>query len=285
MSEKFGRNYSLLVETTTGETITITLPFTVEFNIVRNTFSSANSASIRILNLSEKNRNKIRKDVSDYGDIRSLQFNAGYGVNLPIAFAGDITQAWSVREGVNFITQIECFDGGSAFATGQTNEQFPAGTPQATVIKTLAQSLPGVSLGAIGKYEGVLGRGNSYNGPTLSILRELTGGGVFIDNGQVNCLGNNECLVGEIEVISPASGLLGTPVREAQILHFEMLFEPRIIVGQKVRLQSSTDVSFNGDYKVVSVEHHGVISEAVCGDAVTTVGLFYGGSALSDVAS
>lgn len=282
---KFGRNYSLSVETQNGETLTIELPFTIEFDITRNTLTSANVAQVRIFNLSQKNRNQIRKDVSDYGDLRLLQLKAGYGANLPIVFSGNITQAWSVREGSNFITQIECFDGGFAFANAQIDLPVPSGTAKQTVIETLASNLPGVTVGVIGSFPGDLGRAQALSGNTLQLLAEQTGGAVFIDNGKVNCLKNSECLEGEIAIIDSNSGLLGTPVREQTIIHFEMLFEPRLQVGQLVQLQSITGANFNGFYKVISVKHRALISGAVAGDAITTVGMFYGTEELSVVGS
>lgn len=280
---KFGRNYTLTVETLNGELLIIQPPFTVEFDITRNILTSANVCSIRIYNLSQNNRNKIRFNIMDTGDFRAVQLQAGYGTNLPIIFNGNITQAWSVREGNNFITAIESFDGGFAFSNSQSNIVFPAGTAQQTVIETLAGSLPNVSIGAIGSYPGSLSRGASYNGSATDILRDLTGGGFFIDNGKANCLGDSECLEGEMLLINSSNGLLGTPVREQTIINFDMIFEPRLIVGQQIQLQSSTAQNFNGFYKVISLKHRGTISQAVCGDAITSVGMFYGTSALSTV--
>jgi hypothetical protein len=283
VADKLGRNYNLQIQTQSGSILTIAPPFTIEFDITRNILTSANVSSVRIYNISQNNRNQIRKNVNDYGDLRQITLMAGYGINLPVVFTGNITQAWSVREGVNVITQIESYDGGFAFANGITNEQFPAGTPQSTIIASLAGSLPGVSIGAIGNYPGTISRANSYSGTTTDLLRELTGGGFFIDNGKANCLGDSECLQGEIQVINSASGLLGTPVREQTILNFDMLFEPRLVIGQQIQLQSITEANFNGFYKVISIKHRGMISEAVCGDAITSVGLFYGTQALTTV--
>lgn len=282
---KFGRNYLLSVQTQKNDTLSIQLPFTVEFDITRNILSSANVASIRIFNLSKDNRNLIRKNVTDYGDLRLIRLQAGYGSNLATIFAGNITQAWSVREGVNFITSIESFDGGFAFANGVSNEVFPAGTPQEVIIGKLVDNLKpyGVTPGAVGNFEGLISRGNSFSGPTTDLLSSITGGASFIDNGKLNCLKDDECLVGDIQLIDARSGLLGTPVREQTILNFDMIFEPRIIVGQKIVLQSATDANFNGTYKVISVKHRGMISGAVCGDAITSVGLFAGVPAFKTV--
>lgn len=281
MEAKFNRKYSLAVQTNTinpqtgtRDTITIQNPFTIEFDVVRNVLSSSNTCVLRIYNLSQVNRNLLRKNVYDYGVNRTCVFRAGYDTNFPIAFAGSVMQCFSVREGNNFITQIECLDGGFAFVNGQTNASFPSGTPFVTVLENLAKTLPGVSLGAIGSYPGSLSRGNAYCGSTADLLTELTGGGFFIDNGKVNMLNDSECLAGRIFTVSSASGLLGTPLLENNIIHFEMLFEPQLQVGQQIQLDSITGQNFNGFYKVISVKHRGMISEAVCGDAITTVSMF-----------
>lgn len=280
---KFNRNYILTVQTENGDILTVKPPFTLEFDITRNTLTSANVCSVRVYNLSQNHRNQIRFNIMDTQLFRGIELKAGYGTNLPIVFSGNINQAWSVREGVNFITAIECYDGGFAFANNQTNETFPSGTAMQTVVESMAGSLTGVTVGVVGNFPGALSRASSYSGSTLDLMRELTGGATFIDNGKVNVLGNSECLQGETLIVNADTGLLGTPVREQTLLTFDMLFEPSLVVGQQLYLQSSTEANFNGAYKVISVKHRGTISESVCGDAVTTVGMFYGTQALSTV--
>lgn len=272
---KFGRNYNLSIEKQNGSTLTVRPPFTVEFDITRNVLTSANVSSIRVYNLNENNRSQVRKNINDYGDLRLIRLEAGYGNNLPIVFEGNITQAWSVREGVNFITQLESFDGGFAFANAVTNTSFPSSTDQQSVIESLVANLAssGVKLGAIGSFPGSLSRGAAYSGSTTSLLRELTGGRFYIDNGKAYALADNECIAGPVTLIDAKSGLLNTPVREQTIINFDMLFEPKLIIGQQVTLRSGTDSNFNGVYKVISLKHRGMISEAVCGDAITSVGL------------
>lgn len=278
--KKFGRNYSLDIQTQDGSTLTIAPPFTVEFDITRNILSSANVSSIRVYNLNANHRSQIRKNITDLGDLRLIQLKAGYGDNIPIVFSGNITQAWSVREGTNFISQIESFDGGFAFINSITDVSFPANTAQQTVIETLVQNLSaaGVQMGAIGTFDGSLSRGNAYSGNTTDLLRQLTSGRFFIDNGKAYALSDNECLSGPLTLINTASGLLGTPVREQSIINFDMLFEPRLKLAQRVELQSGNAEetirqNFNGIYKVVSIKHRGMISESVGGDAITSVGL------------
>lgn len=274
--DKYNRNYLLLIEKKDGTTLKITLPFTVEFDIHRNSLSSANTCSIRIYNLSLDNRSQIRKDQFDFADLRTISFAAGYGDRLSLAFSGNISQAWSVREGSNMITQIECYDGGYAYVNAITGNQFPSGTSESSIIDSLASSLPGITRGAIGSYPGEISRGNSYSGPTVDILRDITGGGFFIDNGKAHCLNDNECIESGIPLINSESGLLGTPIKEQTYINFDILFEPSLKVGQLIQLESSTADHFNGKHKVLSIKHRGMISEAVCGQAITSVGLLPG---------
>ncbi len=276
--DKFGRNYKLSVGLADGGTLTIELPFTIEFDITRNTLSSANVCQLRIYNLNEYNRNQIRFNITNFGGpFRQVVFRAGYGDNLATIFTGNISQAWSVREGTNFISQIECYDGGFAFVNGVTDRQFPSGTPQTAVVETLVQDLPFVMRGVIGAVPGVLTRGNSYSGNTADLLTNLTGGAFFVDNGKANVLGTNEYYQapGGITVINAKSGLLNTPVLEHSIARFSMLFEPNLNVGTAILLDSITGASFSGLYKVTAVKHRGMISGAVAGSAITTGEFFY----------
>lgn len=293
---KFGRNYELVVQTNgkdalvdqtqlikdgliVGNSLIVKPPFSMEFDVTRNIFSSASTASFRVYNLSETNRNSILKNQFDSDVFKAIALKAGYGTQNPIIFAGDVNQCWSVREGVNFITQIECFDGGYAFANNVFGDSFPDGTQYEDILATLLDSLQssGITTGAIGSFPGKLTRGNSYSGNTTALLTELSGGSFFIDNGVAHCLNDNEILPGDIRLINAASGLLGTPVRELEYLNLEMMFEPNLIIGQGVELQSVVNgVGFNSFCKVISLKHRGIISEAVCGDAITSVGLLHG---------
>lgn len=275
-----------------GDLVTIGLPFTIEFDIARNTWSSASTATIRVLNLSEKTRLKLLKNQIDPDTTRSIVLQAGYGDNLSTILKGNIYACFSVREGVNMVTTFQCYDGGSAYANAFTNSQYVAGTPQRSVISDMVGQLKqqGIQIGAIGQYPGEISRGNSYSGPTTSVLQELTGGGFFIDNGVAHCLNDNECISGEPYIINNASGLLGTPIQEQFYYKFSMIFEPKLKLGQLVQVETSTGVfSFAGfnlenarattkklEGVVKSIHHKGTISDAICGDAVTELGIIPG---------
>lgn len=192
----------------------------------------------------------------------------------------------SQREGDTFVTTIEAFDGGSTFINGVTGLQFPAGTDRKTMIQALVKSM-GITIGAMGStITGKIPRGASLDGNPADLLRHLTGGTYYILNNKLYILADNECIEGAVTTISSDSGLLGTPRREESYLVFDMIFEPRLLVGQQIFLDSVTqDDQYNGFYKVTSIHHKGTISGGVSGSAITTIGLVNGSKELVTVPS
>lgn len=302
---KLGRNYFLNVELSDGSILQVYLPFTIEFNIIRKNLGSVNTCQIRIYNLSKKNRNLIRYDMSDYSNVRKIQLYAGYGTNLPLIFTGNIIQAWSIREGVDFITTIESYDGGDGFINGfiPGTATFPSGTTLQNIYKTLMSYMPNTTFGAIGPsfiYKSgtstllVNSRSTSYSGDVGDVLRTITGGAFFVDNGKTYILSNNECINGNVSIVNYQSGLLNTPLRENSIVTLDIIFEPGIVLGQYIELDTSTfeelnsnsinnNNNVNGFYKITSLTHRGVISESICGDAISTLEFFAPTSQLTRV--
>lgn len=297
---KLGRNYRLYIEKHDGSLLEIGLPFTVEFDFTRNSLVSMNVGRVRIYNLGPVNRKEIQFNANavDKESYRSFVFYAGYGNNLPVIFTGNIQEAHSVREGSNYITEIECYDGGFGAMTGDINIPFAAQTPYKSVIATLIESLPKITVGAIGGFDGFLTKGWSACGNALAILFELTGGAFFIDKEKGYALKTNEYVArpGSKPIINAASGLLNTPSLEQTRARFEMLFEPQLEVGSVVTVQTQTssrfeipappkpgdltskngpDPSKDNDYIIQSVQHRGIISTAVSGSVITTAEFDY----------
>lgn len=283
MAEKFGRNYLLNVQKNTDRkaTLQIGLPFTCEFDITRNLLSSANVASIRVYNLSKQSQAEILKDQTNTEEsgqkIVVLQAGYGDGPSFPIIFSGHVRTGYTIRSGVNIVSEFQAFDGGNAYINASLEQTF-SGQSYQEIVTALIKSLSafGVTPGTIGVIPGKPGRAYSVSGPTIDSIKSIVGEtAFFIDNGKANVLSVSETLPITPIVISYETGLLNTPVREETKLVFEMLFEPRIAIGQSVVLDSLTGRTYNGTYKVASVQHRGTISGAVAGEATTTVTVFY----------
>lgn len=300
---KFNPNYSLAVQlNSSDDTLRIQPPFTIEFDITRNTLSSANEATIRIYNLNEKNRAELRKDQDDQGRRKDISLIAGYGNSMAIIMSGQVMQAWSERQGVDVVTEIRCFDGGYGFANSQMALQFAKGTPRQVIVEEMVRTLSqhGINRGAVTEFPGTIPRGNSYVGATIDELRRLTEGQMFVDNGLLYVLGRDEVVDDAVIVIDPNSGLLGTPRRENHFVNVDMIFDPRFSLGRQVEIRDVTDDSFsspkftgkgllnsslNDRYKVVGIHHRGMISQTVGAPITTNLQLLVGSKALTVIPS
>ncbi len=290
MTQKFGRNYRLTIYPPDGgPPILITRPLTVVFNILRDTGSELNRLDIDIYNLSEATRKRIFQDryvLGNYVDQEGNQLldsegnpigshnivlEAGYD-NLYRVFYGRIFQASSAREGTNIITRIEARDGNSDVSASQTFQTIDAGRTIGDILKYLIGNMPTLELGAVGDYNTVMRRPVILNGNTWNLLQQYSNRQVFIDNGKIYALQNNEAL-NQTTLINDASGLLDTPRREEGYLLVQCLLETGISVGQQVAFQSSVMEEYNGTYKVIGVVHQAVISSAVSGRARTMLRL------------
>ena len=285
--EKFNRNYKLTVQSLEGDFVTIGLPFTVEFDIQRNILSSVNTSSIRIFGLNPDTRNKIRKDKSDFDVNRRVNLKCGYGDNLSTVFDGNLFQAWSTRPNNVVVTQMECMDAGYAAANANMAFSAQKDTTERDVIKNMIKSMAdyNVSLGSIGSFENQLTRGNTFSGNSFEALKEYRSqqGGFFVDNGIANVLNDDEVLEGPIQLINADTGLLGTPQLHGTFINFDILFSPELLIGQQIQLTSKLNPSFNAIYKILSIAHRGTISESVCGDAITTIGAYFGVASFKEV--
>ncbi len=280
MGSKLGRNYILQIQDLGSELkpgsnsiITISLPFTLKFNITRGMWGSPSSAILQVYNLNENTRSFIRKDENDWGFVKMVTLMAGYGDDLAVILRGSVHKAYSERNGVDYVTSIEVFDGGAAFINAQFGGQFKSGTQSSYVLKAIAKSLEpyGVDIGAVSKnYERTIKRGNSYSGNSMDLISEISGGGAFIDNSKLNILTDDEYLDGDTLTVSSQTGLLGVPKREWNNVTFTMLMESRAYLNQLVVIDIGKK-EFDGQYKIRNITHAGTISETIGESATTTI--------------
>jgi len=278
---KFGRKYTLLVDTVNDTTIEIKPPLTLEFNCKRNNLATANTASFKIYNLKEVTRNSIYKDKYNTLIYRKVELKAGYKEDSPIIFRGNILQAFSYRSGVNIITEITAYDGGFAISNSISAISVEKEEPQENVLATLVNDLRNVQGSRIGTFTRNSTRGRVLFGNTADLLVNETNDNFFIDNEKAYLLNRNEVIESGISIINAQSGLLESPRRSETQIIFKMLFEPQLQVSQIIELQSVINSILNGQYKVIGFEHIGTISEAVGGKCETNVSLWLGSEPLT----
>jgi hypothetical protein len=282
MTQKFGRNYRLTIYPRSGgDPILITMPTTIKISLERSWSSKQNPLELQIFNLSEAHRNSIYQDWFDYGTPSNANdaatgiplnginiiLEAGYG-SLYRVFEGLIWKASSAREGVNIVTRISAFSNSSAIATTRTFQTMQSGQTLGQILQTLIGQFPNLPAGNELNYSTIFNRPVVLNGFTWNLLKQYSNANVYIDNGKIYVLRDNEAL-NSIVNINDDTGILETPRRWPGSLFVTTLFEPSVNVGGQIKLQSKIQPSYNGTYAVRGIRHDGTISAAVCGKLTT----------------
>jgi len=274
---KFGRNYKLSIQTNVTENesdiefLVIEPPFTINFSIVRNNMASANTMTAEVFNLAQSTRSKIFQDRIDPTVYKRVILQAGYN-NLSTVFQGNLFSAGSVRRGSEIVTMLDCRDGDYDIRNGQTVKTYAKETANKTILEDLLSSFKYLKKGKVTNVDGNLQRGTVIDENTFYWIKRQQEG-VFIDLEKINILKDNEYIAGDVPLITSESGLIGTPQRQNSFLSVTTLFEPRVVIGQLLEIQSNIQKEYNGQYKVIGIEHRGTISSAVGGQLVTKFNL------------
>lgn len=275
MANKFGLTYLLKCENSNGEIVDIEPPFSLQFSVQRSITGGANSAHFTVYNLAHWIRESLYKDQYKI-DFKKVQLFAGYSENVltPMVFNGNIRLCQSYRDGVNFLTELECYDGAFAMTEGKASIATVAGTAIKDSLKQLMNALPEIAGTTVGNgYDKENKRAQVLFGNPAEYLKVLSQNRFFIDNNHAYILADNEVLKGDVETIDASSGLLGTPKRNNTLIELETIFEPRIQVAQLLELVSTTNPAVNGLYKVLECQHSGMISETVSSSVTTQLKL------------
>lgn len=263
---------------TQKETLTIEYPITCKFTVTRSTFSKSTECNILLYNLAESTRNVIFQDLYsnaiDPTTWKYVHLEAGYGDTLTAIFKGRIKQAYSYKSGgqTDIITEIQVipFD----IFDYQTSVTFEAGTSFKDAYKTMASDMPNCQIGNIGSLEGSFKTQTTFDGASFDEINKLTGGHTFVDNGVLNTIMSNEVIDVPVPVIGDDSALLQTPMKRGAQLEVRMLFEPSLIIGQLLEIDSRISPQFNGQFKVIGFTHDCLISGSQAGHRTTTATLW-----------
>lgn len=282
---KFQRYYKLIykyptdIDNTKFETITISYPLKCDFSIIRNVFAQANSGTFSIYNLGISKRSLMYKDVNTTNRKCTVEFYAGYGNKLIQIFKGLVLSCYSSKQGTDNITTIDAID--NDIVGNYVTTTFEAGTSVKEIVDTMVGQMPDTELGSTGELSETISSRLAIAGDCFSVIDKVTGGRAFIDMGKLNVLQDNEVL-GDYGIykIDSSTGLLNTPERYEAQLVATVVFSPEIFVGQLVEITSSTtsNLYYNGQFKVIGIQHSGSISAADSSPVTTKLNLWVGAS-------
>ena len=224
----------------------LTESFRFTFNTTQRDAQTFNTARVRIYNLSDKTvQALLGKTGVEY---TKLIVNVGYQPpgNFGTIFQGTIAQFSYGREtNVNSYLDIFAADGDilnfhvvSGTLEGPTTQQ-----DQIAAITTQLQE-SGITYNGINEAQqvgGILPRGKVLFGNGMSILRQLGKQRLStwtVINGVLTEIPLTGYLPGEVVVINSQTGLIGTPETTQQGLTLTCLLNPRIFVGQRIKLNN-----------------------------------------------
>lgn len=278
-AEKLNRQYRLTVQKVDAddnpidEAIVITNPITMRFSVNRTLFADINSLDVELYNLAPDTYNQLFHDYFNVNR-RTIILEAGYkGQELSIIFIGDMWNCYTSRQGCDIITKIHALVGLKSLQV--QSDATLAGISRNKLLAYAASDMA-MNIEIYSGEDTKFNRPVSIEGNSMGIIQKYTGNNAFMDNGKIIVLEDRDAIKGEVVLINDKSGLLGVPRHEDALLSVDMIFEPRIMIGQIIEIQSRIMSEFDGQYKVYGIKHEGIISDAVASSAITTLEMLVG---------
>lgn len=273
MSRLFGRRAEVILEREVPLLpLKVGSPLRIQFKIEKNPLSPPNTADVSITNLSEISRRGLQK----FG--ARFELRAGYATErgaLPLLFLGQARTIDNVRQGPHWLTRVQSGDGEIPFRFAVVNQSFPPGVTSAQIALDLLAVLEASGVEVTAFRAAIVGGrvrfafpqfsfGYATQGNALEELEKLLDPGAYlvsIQNGELRVIPGNGTSTKEAIVLSPTSGLLGSPEHGSpdrnglpSVLKVRSLLLPHLEPGDPFLLR---DVDAAGSYRAEKLTHTG----------------------------
>ncbi len=256
--KQFGRQFRLEIGSG-SEGIAIDA-LRVAFDITKSSDSKPNPGKIDIWNLSRQNMNRI---VS--GEFNRVKLWVGYET-LRVIYAGDIIKKPVVRDDLDFITSLECGDGHTDYQHSLMLTTLRAGSTEKDAYDAAAKAMKNTKPGAFDlPNTRTLPRARVLAGNARDVLSRVAlnnNADWSVQDGELIMVPADKVLSDEAVLLSQETGMVGSPEVTDDGLELSCLCNPALKIGGLVRVQSILEY-FNGDYKIVHLQHQG---DAIGGD-------------------
>lgn len=212
----------------------------ITFVIGKTSDSNANTSKIKVYNLNERSRTILEQG----GDLVAI-LEAGYtGTGLEVLFKGEIDKSRFRRIGSDWVTTIFVKDGNTAITKTHFEKSYAGPVDLKAVaedvIRTLKNEADIVVKDLKNLSSDIIQNGFSANGLASRILDNIVekqGLEWNIQNGELQIIApdssDNEAIV-----LTPQTGLIGSPVRRENGIEFRALLQPKIRPGGAVKIES-----------------------------------------------
>lgn len=241
----------------------------VVFKINKTKKKDSNTCNVELYNLSAATRNFIK----DLNNIMIL--NAGYveSTGLEHLFTGNLININHVKQGPDWISKLEVNDGSKAINDTRINLSYKEGASSKQILSDVIDSIPlakrFVDLDRIEDSQEV--NGFSFAGQSKTVLDKLAEKLNFewsVQDNQIQIIKSGETNNDAVIVISPDSGLIGSPERLEDLSEekasttklpgwrVNSLLLPKVSIGGTVSVESR-EIKKNSFFKIHSIEHSG----------------------------
>ncbi len=248
----------------------------VQFTARRTIGGAPNQTDLVITNLSEDSRARFLNRLT------RVEISAGYqqgeGAGLRKVASGAITSTQPVDNPPDIETLITALDGFGGMSRGVFRKSFGPGVAVADVVRDIASSMPGVTIGSETlNIEGKLGAsGRTFAGRAAEILDNLAAQWGFswsVQSGVFQAVDDTTPLA-KVHTLSYRDGslrsvkpLLSGPMQIQTGVEIVGALNPRINPGEQIRVESKINPSLDGVYTVhehdLAGDTHGETWESV----------------------
>lgn len=238
--EQYRRKLNIVVATDAGEGLDFE-KFRVQFVVRRGDVQTPNTADITIFNLAEHTASQITAK-----EFTQLSISAGYEGNYGLLFRGQIKQTRKGRvDQKDSYVSIAAADGDEPYNFSSIALTLAAGMePQDEVqafLKTMAKgTINQGSVCTLSTHTNL--RPRVYYGMTKDEWRDFAERNDVlwsIQDGMLTIIPQAGYILGPVQTISPATGLIGVPEQTQNGIRLRTLLNPRLKIGTAIKLDST----------------------------------------------
>lgn len=235
----------------------------VAFEVTKSIDAKPNPAKIDIWNLTREHMGRILS-----GEFNLAKLWVGYET-LRVIYAGDIVKKAVKRDGLDFVVSLECGDGHVDYQQSFVATTLAAGSTDADAFSAAAGTMKNTKAGAaLMPNTRALPRAKVLSGNSRDVLNRVAlnnNANWSVQDGELVMIPAGSVLGGDAVLLSQETGMIGSPEATDNGLSLSCLCNPEMRIGGLVRVESILDY-FNGDYKIVNMQHQG---DAIGGDWLT----------------